>query len=65
MGYLFSAVLGLFAVLGAPLFVIILAAAMLGFYSAGIPLTVITIEIYRLVDTPLLLALPKGPTVVP
>jgi C4-dicarboxylate transporter, DctM subunit len=29
-----------------------------GFYSADIPLTVITIELYRLVDTPLLLALP-------
>ncbi len=46
------------ALLGAPLFVVILAAAMVGFYSADIPLTVITIELYRLVDTPLLLALP-------
>ncbi len=48
----------LLALLGAPLFVVILAAAMAGFYYADIPLTVITIEIYRLVDTPLLLALP-------
>lgn len=48
----------LFALLGAPLFVVILAAAMTGFMSAEIPLTVIPIEVYRLVDTPLLLALP-------
>ena len=46
------------ALLGAPLFIVILAAAMIGFYSAEIPLTVITVEVYRLVDTPLLLALP-------
>ena len=46
------------ALLGAPLFVVILAAAMTGFYFSEIPLTVITIEVYRLVDTPLLLALP-------
>jgi C4-dicarboxylate transporter, DctM subunit len=48
----------LLALLGAPLFVVILAAAMIGFTTVEIPLTVITIEIYRLVDTPLLLALP-------
>ncbi|HIG39168.1 MAG: TRAP transporter large permease subunit [bacterium] len=53
-----SVLIGLFALLGTPLFVVILAAAMLGFYFADIPLTVITIEIYRLVDSPLLLALP-------
>ncbi len=48
----------LLAISGAPLFVVILAAAMTGFYYADIPLMVITIEVYRLVDTPLLLALP-------
>jgi len=46
------------AVAGTPLFVVILSAAMLGFYYADIPLTVIAIEVYRLVDTPMLLALP-------
>ena len=51
-------VIAVFAFLGTPLFVVILAAAMLGFYVADIPLTVIPIEVYRLVDTPLLLALP-------
>lgn len=58
MNFLGSGLLAFLAVLGAPLFVVILGAAMLGFYAAEIPLTVITIEIYRLVDTPLLLALP-------
>jgi tripartite ATP-independent transporter DctM subunit len=53
-----SGLILLAALLGAPLFVVILAAAMLGFYSADIPLEVITIEIYRLVSTPLLIALP-------
>ena len=58
MGALGSGLLAVIAFLGAPLFVIILAAAMLGFYLNDIPLTVVGIEIYRLVDTPLLLALP-------
>ena len=58
MGSLVSLLLAFIAFLGAPLFIVILAAAMLGFYVSDIPLTVITIEVYRLVDTPLLLALP-------
>ena len=58
MGLIGSIVIGFFALLGTPLFIVILAAAMLGFYLADIPLMVIAIEIYRLIDTPLLLALP-------
>ena len=58
MGLIGSIVVGVFALLGTPLFIVILAAAMLGFYLADIPLMVIAIEIYRLIDTPLLLALP-------
>ncbi|MEJ6517155.1 MAG: TRAP transporter large permease [Pseudomonadales bacterium] len=58
MNAVMSAVLVLIALLGAPLFVVILAASMLGFMSADIDLMVITIEIYRLVEAPLLLALP-------
>lgn len=46
------------AALGAPIFAVIAAAAMLGFYSVETPLAVIGVELYRLVDTPLLLALP-------
>jgi len=58
MAAFISLMILILAIAGAPLFVVILAAAMTGFYYAEIPLTVITIEIYRLVDTPLLLALP-------
>lgn len=46
------------ALLGAPLFVLIVAGAMLGFYSAEVDLAVVAIEIYRIVDTPMLVALP-------
>ena len=46
------------AVAGAPLFAVLLGAAMLGFYSADIDLAIIAIELYRIVDTPLLVALP-------
>jgi len=48
----------LLALMGAPLFAIIVAGAMLGFYVAEIDLMVVIIELYRIVDTPLLLALP-------
>ncbi len=43
---------------GAPLFAVLLGAAMLGFYSSEIELAIIGIELYRLTDTPLLVALP-------
>jgi C4-dicarboxylate transporter DctM subunit len=46
------------AISGAPIFIVILAAAMLGFSVTEIPLEVIAIEIYRIADTPLLVALP-------
>ncbi|MBL4681528.1 MAG: TRAP transporter large permease subunit [Pseudomonadales bacterium] len=58
MAAIVSVLITFLALFGAPLFVIILSAAMLGFYFSDIPLTVIVVEIYRLVDTPLLLALP-------
>lgn len=51
-------VLLLMLLLGAPLFAVILAATILGFYSSGIDLTVITAELYRIANTPLLVALP-------
>ena len=46
------------AILGTPLFVIIIGAAMLGFYANDIPLEVLAVEIYRIADTPMLIALP-------
>jgi tripartite ATP-independent transporter DctM subunit len=46
------------AILGAPLFTIIAAAALLGFYRSDIDLSAVAIEVYRLADTPVLLAIP-------
>jgi len=53
-----SIILVIMLLLGTPLFIIILAATMLGFYHADIDLAVISIEIYRLAKTQLLVALP-------
>lgn len=59
MNYLlFSLVLLLLAFLGMPLFAVILTAAISGFYFADVDLSVIAIELYRITNTPLLLALP-------
>lgn len=51
-------VLLVLALLGAPLFTILAAAAALGFTQQEIDLTILGVELYRLVDTPILLALP-------
>ena len=48
----------LLALMGAPLFAIILASALLGFYASEIELTVVAIEFYRLAEMPVLLAIP-------
>jgi len=45
-------------VLGAPLFAIIATSALIGFHGEEIDLSVIAIEIYRIADTPVLLAIP-------
>ena len=46
------------ALAGAPLFAVLLAGAMLGFLAGDIPLAIVAVEVYRIVDTPLLVALP-------
>lgn len=46
------------ALLGAPLFAVIGAGALLGFYRSDVDLSVVAIEIYRLTDTPALVAIP-------
>jgi tripartite ATP-independent transporter DctM subunit len=51
-------VLLLLALLGAPLFAVIAASALLGFQSEGIDLSVVTIEIYRLAEIPAMVAIP-------
>ena len=48
----------LLALLGAPLFAIIGASAMLGFYSSEIDLSIVAIEFYRIAEMPVLLAIP-------
>ena len=53
-----AAFIVLMALLGAPLFAVVLAGAMLGFLAADVDLAVVAIELYRITDTPLLAALP-------
>ena len=48
----------LLVIMGTPLFAIIATSALIGFYSEDIDLSVIAIEIYRIADTPVLLAIP-------
>lgn len=51
-------VLIVMALFGAPLFTIIVSVALLGFRAEEIDLQVVTIEIYRLAEMPILLAIP-------
>ena len=46
------------ALLGAPLFAVIAAGALLGFYRSDVDLSVVAIEMYRLADTSALVAIP-------
>jgi C4-dicarboxylate transporter DctM subunit len=48
----------LLAVLGAPLFAVIAAGALLGFARGGVDPMIVPMEIYRIADTPVLLAIP-------
>lgn len=58
MNSLVSALIAWFAILGTPLFVVILAAAAWGFWVSDIDLMVLPIELYRLTENTLLMALP-------
>jgi len=46
------------ALLGAPLFAVIAAVALLGFFQQDIDLMAVAVEIYRLAEMPVLLAIP-------
>lgn len=46
------------ALSGMPIFAVIAATALVGFYLSDIEVTVVAIELYRIVDTPMLVALP-------
>ena len=48
----------LLALLGAPLFTVIAASALWGFYQSEIDLAVVAIEFYRLAEMPILIAIP-------
>ncbi|MBT4448152.1 MAG: TRAP transporter large permease subunit [Gammaproteobacteria bacterium] len=58
MSILITPLLILLAIMRTPLFAVIAASAMLGFYSEEIDLSVISIEVYRLAEMPVLLAIP-------
>lgn len=58
MMILAGALLVLMALLGAPLFSVIAAGVLLNFATDGVDLTVVIIEIYRLAEMPVLLAIP-------
>ena len=53
-----SLIAALIALAGTPLFVVICALALFHFFVAGIDLTVILIEMYRIAETPTLTAIP-------
>jgi len=48
----------LLAVLGAPLFAVIAASALIGFSRTGVDPMIVPMEIYRIAETPVLLAIP-------
>jgi C4-dicarboxylate transporter DctM subunit len=57
MKLLLTLLLALMALSGAPLFVVISAAALVCFYLMGVDLSIVIIEMYRLAANPLLIAL--------
>lgn len=58
MSWLFPLLLLALALAGTPLFVIIAASAMWGFWQSGIDLQVMAINIYQLAEMPILIAIP-------
>lgn len=58
MNWLVPLLLIMLALLGTPLFVVIAASALFGFYQMDVDLSVVAIEFYRLAEMPILLAIP-------
>lgn len=58
MGILIPVALIVVTLLGAPLFTVIAASALLGFRSEGVDLSVVAIEFFGLSETPVLVAIP-------
>lgn len=57
-GLLFTLIVIYLLLFGAPVFIVILFSALYGFYLAEIDFSIITLELFRIAETPLLLALP-------
>lgn len=55
---LITVALTVFALMGMPLFVVIAIGAMWGFYQSGVDLAVVAIELFRIAELPMLLAIP-------
>lgn len=53
-----GALIVLMALLGAPLFVVIMSASLLGWYASDTNLAIVAADLFRVADTPLLVALP-------
>ena len=53
-----AVILGILALLGAPLFAVIAASAMWGYHGEGIDLQALAIELYGMAELPILLAIP-------
>ena len=53
-----NALLLILAIFGAPLFVVIAASALWGFYQQDVDLSVLSIEVFAIAETPILLAIP-------
>ena len=58
MSILVTALLLLLALAGAPLFAVIAASAMWGFFQTEVDLQVMAVEIYRVAEMPVLIAIP-------
>ncbi len=58
MVILLSAIIGIIALCGAPIFVILGGIALFAFYNAGIDISAVIIELYRMASAPTLAAIP-------
>ena len=58
MTILFPLILLMLALAGAPLFAVIAASALWGFYQTDVDLQVMAVEIFRVAEMPVLIAIP-------
>ena len=58
MSVIIPLILFLLAIAGAPLFTVIAASALWGFWQSDVDLQVMAVEIYRIAEMPVLIAIP-------